>query len=495
MTSMRPLDADHFGTPQARHLLWRAGFGGTAQQIRQLVSWGLEHAVAQLVNVGADHGSPKPGVNDFSGDIVTPLDTNQRMQLRVARQNQNEESLAQFRARRQKIQRRDRQQIKAMQRWWLTRMIETTRPLEEKMTLFWHGHFATSYRTTENSYHMYMQNQLFREHAAGNIASLLHGIVHDPAMLKYLNNHQNRRQSPNENLARELMELFSLGTGAYREQDIKEGARALTGYTFAGNAYRFNAQSHDAGQKRILGQTGAFDGDGFVNIILNQHACANYVCTKLYRFFVADVPDDSDELHRTDAWNVIQHMARTMRANRYAMAPVLEELFLSEHFFAAQVMGQRIKSPVELVVGAVRSLETPARNLNVLIEAMDMMGQDLFFPPNVAGWPGERAWINTSTLFTRHNILSYLLTGQSSLIRRRGAGSEYDALALIRAVQEGTDDDSAAHAALRFMLISAPREAQVKQIEALYDKAAALTHQQGRAMLTLIAAMPEYQLC
>src|SRR6185436_12424118 len=161
-------------------------------------------------------------------------------------------------------ERDDRRQMREMQKWWLKRMIETPRPLEEKMTLFWHGHFATSFRTIENSYHMFKQNTLFRKHAVGNFGELLFAIIRDPAMIAYLNNNQSRKGKPNENLAREIMELFSLDIAGYTERDIKEGARALTGYTFVDDKFEFRRNDHDTGEKSILGVTGPLDGDGFV---------------------------------------------------------------------------------------------------------------------------------------------------------------------------------------------------------------------------------------
>ena len=167
-------------------------------------------------------------------------------------------------------------------------MISTKRPLEEKLTLFWHGHFATGYRTIENSYHMYLQNMFFRNNAMGNFKDdLVLGIIHDPAMIKYLNNDQNRKQAPNENLARELMELFTLGEGeGYSEDDIKEGARTLTGYNIEDDEFAFRARQHDTGRKRIFGRSGEYDGDDFVNLIFTRRNASIFIIEKLYKFFV-----------------------------------------------------------------------------------------------------------------------------------------------------------------------------------------------------------------
>ncbi|MEO1512234.1 MAG: DUF1800 family protein, partial [Planctomycetota bacterium] len=221
---------EDFGYDQARHLLLRAGFGGTPQQIRTLAGWGVERAVDHLLEVERIPYEATPD-QSFDRDIVRPFSDAERRAYRQAQRRGDEDTLARLRLTRQQMQRQDRRQIGAVQRWWLERMIETPRPLEEKMTLFWHGHFATSYRKVEDSFHMFQQNELFRAHALGNFGDLLFRIIRDPAMIRYLDNQASSAQSPNENLARELMELFSLGEGNYSERDIKEGARALTGYT------------------------------------------------------------------------------------------------------------------------------------------------------------------------------------------------------------------------------------------------------------------------
>ncbi|QYO64955.1 DUF1800 family protein [Leptolyngbya sp. 7M] len=362
------------GYEQARHLLWRAGFGGTPTQIQTLVGWGPERAVDHLLG-DARAGADAPlDAGRFKTDIMKPPTVEERQMIQRARRGQDEDVLARLRLARMDREREDRRQIADMQRWWLTRMIETPRPLVEKMTLFWHGHFATGYRAIENSWHMMMQNQLFRRLALGNFGELLRGIIRDPAMLAYLNNNQNRRESPNENLARELMELFGLGIGRYSERDIKEGARALTGYTFEHNEFVFNRRAHDPNPKTILGQTGRWDGDDFVRIILAQPACAAFIARKLYGFYVADLPPleaaDGDRDLDPAARSAIADLARELRSGGYELRPVMRRLLLSEHFYDRRVMGQQIKSPAVLVVGAARSLEAPTRDLGVLLDAM-----------------------------------------------------------------------------------------------------------------------------
>jgi len=515
--SLRAINHRDFGYEQARHLILRAGFGGTPEQIRALADMGPERAVDALLTADAP---PHARADDdgFDPDIMAPLSPEDREAIRRARRAADEDTLARFRLAQQERQRRDRAQLRAMQRWWLARLIESPRPLEEKMTLFWHSHFATGYRKIENSHHMLMQNRLFRANALGSFATLLRAIVRDPAMLAYLDNQNSNARRPNENLARELMELFSLGEGAYTEQDIRDGARALTGYTFEHNDFVFRAERHDGGRKRILGVTGLLDADGFVDAILKQNACADFIAWKLHRFFVNHdaLPD-----HRRLAGphgRVVQQLGATLRASEYRLRPALRRLFLSEHFYDPANVGAQIKSPVELVVGAVRTLRTPTRDPNILVDAMRRMGQDLFSPPSVAGWAGGRSWINTSTLFVRQNTLVYLLTGRApvgaggrgggaAMERRMGAGGvavgggpeRFDPshlLADLERADPGASRDPERVA--RHLLLRTLGEAREERIAPLTRVAHAaggrVTDAVVIGMLALIAAAPEHQL-
>ncbi|MGD9689904.1 MAG: DUF1800 family protein [Phycisphaerales bacterium] len=499
--SLAPLPAKEFGLAHARHLLWRAGFGGSPEQIKLLADWGPEKSVEYLVQFdrapgGIDEGSPEP----FDKDIMRPATQEERQMQRRAASARDEETLAMIRTRRQEAERKDREQIQSIRRWWLKRMIETGRPLEEKLTLFWHGLLATSYRTIEDSYHMYRQNQLFRKHAAGNYGELLRALIRDPAMLAYLDQNDSRKNKPNENLARELMELFSLGVGNYTEQDIKEGARALTGFTFVDDEFRFQTSNHDTGVKNILGRRGPLDGDGFVEAILDTPECSRYMARRLYRYFVADYPTGRAPIDRA-AEGVMHEMASDLSRNRYELRPVLRKVFLSRHFYDRRIMCEQIKSPVELVVGAIRSLNLPARDLQTLLEAMNMMGQAIMFPPSVKGWEGGRSWINTSTMFVRQNTLVYMLTGKRPQGRDALADEEkFDAgvlesrLAAIDPRVKSASPDERLDAVLEFAVgrtdlagRSAAREFLASRGEMNAGTLADL--------LLLVTAMPEYQLC
>lgn len=497
--SLDPIPRSQFGSVEARHLLWRAGFGGTPLEIEALVELGPERAVDQLLDVP---GAESVDVRHFRSDIIREWTDAEEEQLRRARFRRDENTLATFREQRQEMQRNDRRQFAELQLWWLDLLASSPHPALEKMVLFWHGHFATSYRGVENSYHLLMQNQLFREHAFGRFDALLHAIIRDPAMLAYLNNNRSNKREPNENLARELMELFSLGVGNYSERDIKEGARALTGYTFEGNRFVFRAEWHDDNTKTIFGKRDEFDGDGFVSAILQHPACARFIALKLYRFFVADVSDDPKRIP-DHATLVVGHLASSLRRHRYEVKPVLRELFLSEHFYDAAVMGERIKSPAELIAGAARSLQLPLGNRVAIVRLMDAMGQHLFMPPSVAGWDGGRSWINTSTLFARQNALALMLVGGRQNQRRRQAFA--DQVDPRDAVPGGDAmiSDEFAQAALRQALgpIGAPEHPiGAARLESLREFLAGsgdrvISREAAVGVLALITAMPEYQLC
>ncbi len=389
--------------------------------------------------------------------------------------------------------------MRQIQRDWLALMVETPRPLEEKMTLFWHGHFATSFRVVEDSYHMHMQNQMLRKNAMGNVGDLLRGIIRDPAMLKYLNNNQNRKQAPNENLGRELMELFSLGEGNYTEQDIKEGARTLTGYTFDDDKFVFNKRQHDNGIKNVLGFQGNMDGDEFVTAILSQNACAIFICLKLYRFFVRDISMDLSESDPSTRRVVLQ-LAQLLQRGNYAIEPVVRKLLLSRHFYDPINVGTKIKSPCELLIGAVRSLNVPARDIGVLSDALELMGQSVYMPPSVKGWDGGRSWINTSTMFVRQNSLIYLLTGQLPNRNNLAMTQHYfDPMSLVPSLNtpvETNPSDAQIVSELALLTLGNADEEMVETVlrgslgdQTMRDKDAVI-----RA-LVMLTSMPGYQLC
>lgn len=500
LSAIRP---EKFGYDQARHLLWRAGFGGTPAQIQTLASWGPEKAVDYMLEYDRVNADPIKG-DLFDRDIMRPASQEEREAYRRAQKAQDEDALAKFRQERQSRERTDRAQMTEVQKWWLKRMIETPRPLEEKMTLFWHGILSTSYRTIENSYHMFLQNEMFRKNAVGNFGQLMFDLIRDPAMIKYLDNDDSRKGKPNENLAREIMELFSLGVGNYTEKDIKEGARALTGYTFRDDEFFFDQKNHDNGDKMILGKKAPMDGDGFVQAILETRACSAYVARRLYGFFVNDLPPMerlSDQELDPPVRTVVSGLASTLLASKYDLKPVLRRMFLSEHFYDPRFMGEQIKSPVALVVGAIRSLNTPVRDLGIVNDALDLMGQNIFFPPSVKGWEGGRSWINTSTLFVRQNILTFLLTGKKPVGYDATADStRYDPSGLLSELTKA--DPSAANDParvvdylLKLTIGRTPPAARETLVSFASSRGGAVTQDVITALLLIVTTMPEYQLC
>jgi uncharacterized protein (DUF1800 family) len=494
-SSMKRISERNFDYWKAQHLLNRAGFGGPPAHVLGLRNMGPGDAVDHLLsNAPAD----PIDTERFDSSIMQPRTEQERRQIQAARRSGDEAVLEQARMQRQERQRRDRRQMADIQEWWMERLIESPNPAQEKMALFWHGHFATGYRPVEDSYHMYLQNRMFRTNAFGNFKDdLVHQIIRDPAMIKYLNNNQNNKNSPNENLGRELMELFTLGEGrGYTEQDIKEGARTLTGYTYVDDRFQFLSRNHDDGGKSIFGRSGRWDGHDFVELIFTRPSAATFVCEKLYRFYVNNAPNGFTKTQQS----VIRKMAATLKKSDWAIRPVLRQLFLSEHFYDTENVGAVIKSPIQLVVQAVRSLRTPSRDLGTLHQSCELMGQSLFNPPSVKGWEGGRKWINTSTLFIRQNILLYLLTGRDSESRAwdRNRADLYDATHLVDHLgdMEGRDTtrDGVVYL-LRFAHAVPPDEGRVQQWSTyVKDRGGRFDNETLINLLALVTAAPEYQL-
>ncbi len=498
---IRGISDDAFGYAQARHLLMRAGFGGTYEQIHTLARWGPEKAVDHLVGFSSS-AELNHAESGFDSGIIRPWTDEERRELNAARQRGDEDIVAKYRTERQRRQRSDRRQMRDVQRDWVKRMIETAQPMQEKMTLFWHGHFATSYRNVEDSWHMYQQNQMLRANALGNVRDLMQGIIRDPAMLKYLNNNQNRKDSPNENLGRELLELFSLGEGNYTERDIKEAARTLTGFTFEDNDFRFNKNQHDNGTKQVLGVRGNIDGNALVSAILKQKACALFITLKLYRFFVRDIPMDLSAID-SNSRKVILQLAQMLRLNNYELKPVISKLLLSEHFYDAVNIGSKIKSPSELLIGSVRSLRVPVRDISIVSDAMDLMGQSLYMPPSVKGWDGGRSWINTSTMFVRQNTLIYLLTGALPTRPLFLADKHhFDALSLVPSLNTPTDTNPSDEQIVRELAMVTLGTDDEDVIQSVVQGARGdakegdlRNNDTVKRALVMLTSMPEYQLC
>jgi uncharacterized protein (DUF1800 family) len=284
--------------------------------------------------------------------------------------------------------------------WWTAEMLSTPSPLTEKMTLFWHNHFSTSQQKVHVAELMFRQNALLRKHALGNFAVMLRDVAKDPAMLIYLDGAQNKKGAPNENFAREVMELFTLGQGNYSEQDIKEVARALTGWgaDMEVGEFRFRRALHDDGPKTIFGQTGSFTGDDVITMLLKRDEMSEFIVGKLWLEFVSPEANVAE----------VKRIARIWRDANFEIKPMLRALLLSEDFWAEKNRAVLVKSPVELVVGSLRQFQFEVEDPAPFAVIMRQLGQDLFGPPNVKGWPGGDAWLNTTTLLARKGFLNRL---------------------------------------------------------------------------------------
>jgi uncharacterized protein (DUF1800 family) len=381
-SAYEPTAADPWDLGKVAHLHRRAGFGATWSELQRDLRAGPEASVRRLLE-------PPPPAPD------------QTQILQGLRQGA--------------IDSGETDRLKA---WWLWRVLYAHDPLGERMTLFWHGHFATSQRKVLSLDLMLAQNETLRRHALGEFADLVSAIVIDPAMLVWLDGGSSRRDQPNENFARELLELFTLGPGNYREADVRAAARAFTGWSEIPREplvirhtprFRFDAAEHDDGEKTFLGQTGRWNAGDVVRIVLAQPAAAEFLCRKLYRAFVSDEGEPAAEL--------IRPLAAELRTHRYSIRHVLGIMLRSRHFFAADVRHQRIKGPVEFSAGLVRALDPPRADVRLLplAAACDRQGQELFHPPNVSGWNGGRAWLNSTTVIERGNWCNDFIWGNEDL--------------------------------------------------------------------------------
>lgn len=380
--------AQPLGEARATQLLVRAGFAPSPPEVSSIAGLTQAQAVDRMLST-VNRQAHTPAPDWIDAPIILPRDV-QRM------------GEAEQRAYRQTLVR----QSLELRGWWLREMVETSAPLGERMTLFWHNHFVSAQPKVRWPQLLYRQNVLFREHAVGSFAALVHAVVRDPAMLVYLDGATSRRGQPNENLARELMELFTLGQGHYSEADVREAARAFTGHSvdLATGQFVFRRGLHDPSVKTIFGQQGLFDGAAVVDRLLAHPATAEFVVAKLWREFVSPHPDPAR----------VAQIATQFRTSGYAIAVALRALLNQPEVVALDIDLALVKSPVELVVGLVRqsggSLALPAG----AALATAAMGQNLFGAPNVRGWPGGEAWINTQSLLARKQFIERAVNSRAT---------------------------------------------------------------------------------
>jgi len=379
---------------EARHLLGRIAFAPTPGRVDALRPLDRAAAVAHLLAEPTGLAVRPPAWID---DWTDPR------------------SLGKDREKRRAFAKRQRERAQELKAWWLRQMVSTQAPAREWLALFWHGHFTSSFRKVRSPILLYRQNATLRAHALGNFGALLSAILRDPAMPVYLDQGRSGRKAPNENLARELLELFTLGEGHYAEADVREVARALTGHSLdpADGTFRYRHAMHDRGSKTILGRNGWFDGDDVVKLLLAQPRTAELIVEKLWRALI------SPDLEPTE----VERLAAAFRDGNYAIAPLLTALLTHDAFWAPANRGALIKSPLELVVGTLRLFEAPAPDGLPLARAARAMGQDPFDPPNVKGWPGGTAWITSATYLTRETVLRRITRGTAGMARREMDGA------------------------------------------------------------------------
>jgi uncharacterized protein (DUF1800 family) len=418
-------------TPQqARHLLVRTGFAPTQAEVDKLVGKSAQRAVVDIVAAAATAKAKYPAPDFVHQKPPTPPS-----QLKTVDERQE------YR----------RQQIAEgldMKAWWTREMIETPTPLAERMVLFWHNHFATSQQKVVRSLAMWRQHELFRSQALGSFATMLHGIARDPAMLVYLDGANSRREAPNENFAREVMELFTLGEasqgGGYTEQDIKEVARAFTGWSVERDdfTFKYRGGAHDIFTKTILGKTGLMDGDDALDIMLAQPACGEFIVGKLWKEFVSPTPEVAE----------VKRIAKRFKESNFSISVALTELLTTDTFWADSNRGSLIKSPVDLVVGTVRQFAFSYSDVMPFVLKTSQLGQNLLMPPNVKGWPGYTDWINATTLLERKNFSQQLFRS----VELRSNGQPMD---MLRPTEQKRSE-------LRSMTNAEMRESQKEELKA-----------------------------
>jgi uncharacterized protein (DUF1800 family) len=392
---MKPYQPKNYSFEDAAHLLRRAGFGGTTEEIKKVQSLGPELAVEQLLAFSD---------NDQTGDNPHDIEKTFHDYLEV---NGG------------KIGGVHGATTLTLQGWWLHKMINTNQPLKEKIVLFWHGHFATGLDKVRNAFELQQQNEVFRRMGTGKFDVLTLQVAKDPAMLRFLDNGDNVKAHPNENFARELMELFTMGVhGGYSEKDVQESARAFTGWTSKGGGnkdaqdykssqFNFVPKNHDTGVKTFLGQNSNFDGADIVRIVTHHPSSAKFITEKIWRYFV------SEELPENTHKDLIQ----VWTSSKLDIRELLRTIFNSEEFYAPQNRNNLIKSPLEYVVGSLRSVKAkllPQQELT-LVNLLGSQAQIPFYPPNVKGWDGGLEWIADTTLLNRIQFIGTISGGKLAM--------------------------------------------------------------------------------
>ncbi len=451
-----PTPADPWDRRKAGHLLRRTGFGPTHAELEAAVRDGFEATVSRVL-------AGRPETDDFT---------------RTSAFMASERSLPAGAP------------LPRLTAWWLDRMLKTGHPLREKLALFWHNHFATSHAKVLNARHMLGQYRLIHRHALGSFRDLLVEVGTDPAMMVWLDTTESVRGRPNENYARELMELFSLGIGNYTEADIREAARAFTGYEIVNGAGTLNSRKHDPTPKTVFGRTGAFRGDDIARMCLDNPATARFVVRKLYRFLVSEA--------EAPAADVVEGLATQFRDSGYDTGRVVATILRSKIFYSAAAYRARIKPPVEFALGIVRGLEATVGTLP-LADALPALGQVPFAPPSVKGWDGGPAWLNAQTLLARNNLALALTSTDDPRFARRSDPATL--LARHGKTQDGAAVDFLLGVFLQGDVPAASRDRLLEYLDRAktvrtpgYWSAADAAGHRVRAVTHLVLTLPDFQL-
>ncbi len=427
---------------QAAHLFRRAGFAASSEELDKAITQKPSELVSSLVNNRPETDEYQQEVSDLARSVLATAD------------------------------------VKKLPAWWTYRFLTTNDPLREKTTLFWHGHFATSGDKVTDAKLMFQQNEMLREHALGDFGAMVHEISHDPAMLIYLDSATNRKAHPNENFAREVMELFCLGEGQYTENDIRELSRCFTGWEIRNGKFRFNRYQHDSGEKSIMGKKGKYGGEEGVKIVLDQKSAPYFIIGKLVRYFVADEPTPSNAL--------LKPLADQFVDGNYQIGPIISKILSSNLFYSEHSVGHKVRSPIEFAVGFLRALNG-STNLNELTNGMSELGQIPFFPPNVKGWDGGRTWINSSTLLARANLIRNLLDRKETRFNQGSLGDFMDHLGAKSPAEivESWEE--------LYLAVDLPQEVK-NQIANKVESGKGNREQKLRDALHLFCTLPEFQL-
>jgi hypothetical protein len=443
---LTPIGPGDWNYDFAAHLLERAGFGGTPEEIRALAKMTPAQAVARLVRFEGTDASQLPpfDASDIHDPGLEPFPPSRPAVTDLAKEKGEALGIKVKPSGNRRLQpivdeffywlRASALETNRIAYWWANRMVASPRPLQEKMALFWHGHFASNEAKVRDCRKLLGELEIFQKQGLGNFRDLTVAVAQSPAMLSFLDAGVNVKGASNENFAREIMELFTMGVGHYTEKDIREAARAFTGWNYVDLKFVVNKEQHDDSEKTFLGKTGRFDGVDIIDIIMQQPATADYIAGKIYRFFVRE--DLSPELQK--------QLGSVLRDNHYEITPLLEKVFLSRDFYSPASVGTQIKSPVELAISTYRKLGLKSvpgvPDFNV---ATGALGQQLFAPPTVAGWAGGQSWITPGLLLERANFARDILFADISFLPpdRYTGGGEVRRVA--ERIREGMDISTA----------------------------------------------------